>query len=78
MKLQFLFLQEEVAALNLNKFKKLQQEMEGAIERADMAENTLGLLRARNNSRCSSVAPDGAIALMRGARSARASSEVNY
>lgn len=43
--------------MNLNKYRKLQQEMEGAIERADMAENTLGMLRAKNRS--SSVAPEG-------------------
>jgi len=38
------------------KYRKLQQEMEGAVERADMAENTLGQLRARNRS--ASVAPE--------------------
>lgn len=46
-----------MANLNLNKYRKLQQEMEGAIERADMAENTLGMLRAKNRS--SSVAREG-------------------
>ena len=42
--------------MNMAKYRKLQQEMEGAVERADMAENTLGQLRARNRS--ASVAPE--------------------
>jgi len=42
--------------VNMAKYRKLQQEMEGAVERADMAENTLGQLRARNRS--ASVAPE--------------------
>jgi len=50
------FLQEELANVNMAKYRKLQQEMEGAVERADMAENTLGQLRARNRS--ASVAPE--------------------
>ena len=49
-------LQEELANVNMAKYRKLQQEMEGAVERADMAENTLGQLRARNRS--ASVAPE--------------------
>ena len=48
--------QEELANINMAKYRKLQQEMEGAVERADMAENTLGQLRARNRS--ASVAPE--------------------
>jgi len=48
--------QEELANVNMAKYRKLQQEMEGAVERADMAENTLGQLRARNRS--ASVAPE--------------------
>ena len=39
--------QEEVAAINLNKFRKAQAELEDAEERADMAEQTLGKLRAK-------------------------------
>jgi len=45
-----------LANVNMAKYRKLQQEMEGAVERADMAENTLGQLRARNRS--ASVAPE--------------------
>lgn len=41
---------EEIAALNLAKFRKVQQELEDAEERADMAENALSKLRARNRS----------------------------
>ncbi|XP_076312164.1 myosin heavy chain, muscle-like isoform X3 [Tachypleus tridentatus] len=44
---------EEIAALNLAKFRKVQQEMEDAEERADMAENALAKLRARNRSSAS-------------------------
>jgi myosin heavy chain, skeletal muscle or cardiac muscle, putative len=48
---------EEIAALNLAKFRKVQQELEDAEERADMAENALAKLRARNRS--SASAPRG-------------------
>lgn len=51
-----LTVQEELANVNMAKYRKLHQEMEGAVERADMAENTLGQLRARNRS--ASVAPE--------------------
>ncbi|XP_077527335.1 myosin heavy chain isoform X28 [Haemaphysalis longicornis] len=44
---------EEIAALNLAKFRKVQQELEDADERADMAENTLAKLRAKNRSSAS-------------------------
>ncbi|XP_074602160.1 myosin heavy chain isoform X13 [Brevipalpus obovatus] len=44
---------EEIAALNLAKFRKVQQELEDAEERADMAENALAKLRARNRSSAS-------------------------
>ncbi|XP_037571709.1 myosin heavy chain, muscle-like isoform X15 [Dermacentor silvarum] len=44
---------EEIAALNLAKFRKVQQELEDAEERADMAENTLAKLRAKNRSSAS-------------------------
>lgn len=46
---------EEAANINLGKFRKIQQELEEAVERADMAENTLGHMRAK--TRASSVAP---------------------
>merc|ERR1712047_130462 len=41
---------EEIAAINLAKYRKVQQELEDAEERADMAENTLAKLRAKNRS----------------------------
>ncbi|XP_054160100.1 myosin heavy chain, muscle-like isoform X3 [Oppia nitens] len=44
---------EEIAALNLAKFRKVQQELEDAEERADMSENALAKLRARNRSSAS-------------------------
>ncbi len=43
-------LQEEIAAVNLAKYRKVQHELEDAEERADAAENTLGKLRAKNRS----------------------------
>ena len=45
-----MFLQEEIAAINLSKYRKVQHELEDAEERADMAENTLAKLRAKNRS----------------------------
>jgi len=50
-----------VANINLTKYRKMQQDLEGAVERADMAENTLGMLRAKNRS--SSVAPESPFAV---------------
>ena len=44
---------EEIAALNLAKFRKVQQELEDAEERADMAENAVAKLRAKNRSSAS-------------------------
>jgi len=44
---------EEVAAVNLAKYRKVQHELEEAEERADMAENTLAKLRAKNRSSAS-------------------------
>merc|ERR1719346_905188 len=41
---------EEVAAINLAKYRKVQVELEDSEERADMAENTLAKLRAKNRS----------------------------
>jgi len=41
---------EEIAALNLAKYRKVQTELEDAAERADVAENQLGKLRAKNRS----------------------------
>ena len=39
--------QEEIAALNLAKFRKAQQELEEAEERADIAEQTVSKVRAK-------------------------------
>ncbi|CAF0997372.1 unnamed protein product [Adineta steineri] len=41
---------EEIAALNLAKFRKAQTELEESAERADQAENQLGKLRSKNRS----------------------------
>ncbi|XP_071106376.1 myosin heavy chain, striated muscle-like [Haliotis cracherodii] len=41
---------EEIAAMNLGKFRKVQQDLEDAEERADAAEGTLQKLRAKNRS----------------------------
>ena len=44
---------EEVAALNLSKFRKVQQEFEDAAERADTAENSVLKYRTKSMSRLS-------------------------
>ncbi len=41
---------EEIAAVNLGKFRKVQHEFEEAEERADIAENQLSKVRAKNRS----------------------------
>jgi hypothetical protein len=41
---------EEVAAINLAKFRKVHLELVEALERADTAENQLSKLRAKNRS----------------------------
>ena len=41
---------EEIAAINLNKFRKVQHELDDAEERASQAENQLLKLRAKNRS----------------------------
>ncbi len=48
-------LQEEIAALNLAKFRKAQQELEEAEERSDLAEQALSKLRARGGGRAGSI-----------------------
>ena len=50
-------MQEEVAAINLAKYRKVQSELEDAEERADAAENSVQKLRAKNRSSVS--APRG-------------------
>ncbi len=46
----FYCLQEEIAALNLAKFRKAQQELEEAEERADLAEQALTKVRAKGRA----------------------------
>jgi len=41
---------EEIAALNLTKYRKVLQQVEDATERADQAENAVAKLRSRNRS----------------------------
>ncbi|CAF1172820.1 unnamed protein product [Didymodactylos carnosus] len=41
---------EEIAALNLAKYRKVQAELEDAVDRADVAENQLSKLRSKNRS----------------------------
>jgi len=41
---------EEIAAINLSKYRKVQHDLEEAEERADMAENTLNKMRMKNRS----------------------------
>jgi len=41
---------EEIAALNLAKYRKVQTELEESAERADVAENQLGKIRAKSRS----------------------------
>ena len=41
---------EEIAAVNLAKYRKIQQEIEDSEERADQAEQALQKLRAKNRS----------------------------
>lgn len=43
-------LQEEVAAINLAKYRKVAEELESAEERADAAENSLQKARLQNRS----------------------------
>ncbi|XP_071106369.1 myosin heavy chain, striated muscle-like [Haliotis cracherodii] len=46
---------EELANINLNKYRQVQQLLDDAEERADSAENALSKLRAKNRSTISSV-----------------------
>ena len=67
---------EEIAAINLAKFRKIQHELEEAEERADMAEQSFNKLRAKSRSSVSmqrggSAAPGGDFSLSVSASSAR-------
>jgi len=57
---------EEIAALNLAKFRKVQQELEDAEERADMAENVVAKLRAKNRSSASAGRAVSPVPMMKG------------
>ena len=52
---RFDLLQEEVAAINLAKYRKVQNELEDAEERADSAEGSLQKLRVKNRSSVSTA-----------------------
>ena len=46
----FFCLQEEIAAINLAKYRKVQHDFEESEERADQAENSMSKLRAKHQS----------------------------
>jgi predicted nucleic acid-binding Zn-ribbon protein len=46
---------EEIAAINLAKYRKVQHDLEEAEERAEMADNALAKLRAKNRSSASAA-----------------------
>ena len=48
-----LLMQEEIAAINLAKYRKVQHELEEAEERADTAETAMSKLRARSRNSAS-------------------------
>ena len=43
-------MQEEIAAINLAKYRKVQHDLEESEERADTAENTMAKLRAKGRT----------------------------
>lgn len=45
-----MFLQEEIAAVNLAKYRKVQTELEDAEERAESADTALQKIRMKNRS----------------------------
>jgi hypothetical protein len=53
--LLFLILQEEIAAINLSKYRKAQSELEDAEERAESSEASLTKLRTKNRSSVSTT-----------------------
>lgn len=71
---------EEVANLNLQKYRQLQHQLTDAEERADAAENGLSKLRAKSRS-AASMAPGGGLqtsqsaAIMRSPSRSRASAQ---
>lgn len=65
--------QEEVAATNLGKYRQIQAQLDEAEERADLAENSIAKLRAKNRS-SASIAPPGGLATSASAAVLRSSS----
>lgn len=53
--------QEEVAAINLAKYRKVQHDLEESEERADQAENAISKLRAKQRSSVSSTRSVGPV-----------------
>uniref|UniRef100_A0A0L8H8U2 Paramyosin n=2 Tax=Octopus bimaculoides TaxID=37653 RepID=A0A0L8H8U2_OCTBM len=60
---------EEIAAVNLAKFRKVQQELEDAEERADQAESAVQKLRAKNRSSVSAARASPLPGIMRASAS---------
>lgn len=56
--LWILFFQEELASTNLAKYRQMQLQFDDCNERAEMAENSLAKMRAKNRS-SASMAPTG-------------------
>jgi hypothetical protein len=48
-----LIVQEEIAAINLAKYRKVQHDLEESEQRADQAENAVSKLRAKTRSSAS-------------------------
>lgn len=57
----FVVIQEEIAATNLAKYRKVQKELDEADERADAAENALSKIRAKNRSSVSAAKSTNAV-----------------
>ena len=63
----WLSVQEEIAAINLAKYRKVQHDLEESEERADSAENAVSKLRAKGRTSSSltktTIGPAGAAAV---------------
>lgn len=55
-----MFFKEELANLNLQKYRQIQHQLDDAEERADNAENSLSKMRSKSRS-AASVAPSGGL-----------------
>jgi len=62
------YLQQEIATVNLGKFRKLQHELEEAETRAMLAEKSLSQLRAMSRQSTSSVTETVSVCLQYGRR----------